>query len=170
MKNDKFPTTSMLVDFIRIILDENMALEYLEERKLQINLLGKLINDGYDVLRDVDVQENERIDLLIRLSDGYMPIEICVNPRDRNEIMRKVAVLAHVVNGYKDIRNGYFICLMQRGHVIFEDNDKLLHNTNVDNILWWGGRLLQDEDNAINKIEPIWTNAKLKIYGLRKQE
>ena len=33
-----------------------------------------------------------------------------------------------------------------------------------------GGRVLQDEDNAINKIEPIWTNAKLKIYGLRKQE
>ncbi len=33
-----------------------------------------------------------------------------------------------------------------------------------------GGRVLPENDNAINKIEPIWTKTKLKIYGLQKQE
>lgn len=170
MKNDKFPTTSMLIDLIRTILSENMSLPYTEGHNLQINLLGELINSGYDVLRDVSVARDNRIDLLIRLSDGYMPIEICVTPRSRDDIMRKVDVLAQIVNGYKDIRNGYFICILRREHAIFDENDKLLHQTNIDDILWWGGRLLQDNDNAIDKIEPIWTNAKLKIYGLQKRE
>lgn len=170
MKNDKFPTTNMLLDTIKTMLSENMNPLYLREHNLQINLLGELIDNGYDVLRDVSVQGDERIDLLIRLSDGYMPIEICVNPQDRDVISGKVSTLAQIVNGYKDIRNGYFICLLQSGQTIFDNRDKLLHNTNSDNILWWGGRVIQDNDDAISKIGPIWTREKLKVYGLRRSE
>lgn len=170
MINDKFPTTNMLLDAIKTILGENMNRIYLEEHNLQINLLGELINSGYDVLRDVSVMEGSRIDLLVRLSDGYMPVEICVNPQDRDALRQKLAILAQTVNGYKDIRNGYFICLLQRDQTIFNNGDKLLHNTNIEDILWWGGRVVQTSEDAINKIEPTWTKAKLKIYGLRKQE
>ena len=170
MINDKFPTTNMLLDTIKAILGEDMNRVYFEEHNLQINLLGELINSGYDVLRDVSVLENERIDLLIRLSDGYMPIEICVNPQNRDAIRQKLAILTQTVNGYKDIRNGYFICLLERAQTIFNNDDKLLHNTNIEDILWWGGRVVKDNDDAINKIEPIWQKTKLKIYGLRKRD
>ena len=170
MNNDKFPTTNMLLDTIKAILGDNMNPVYLKAHNLQINLLGELINSGYDVLRDVRVLANERIDLLIRLSDGYMPIVICVSPHDRETIKQKVIVLAQTVNGYKDIRNGYFICLLERTQTIFNNEDKLLHNTNIDDILWWGGLVVQDSDDAIKKIEPIWQMEKLKIYGLRKMD
>lgn len=171
MKNDKFPTTSMLVNTIKTALGENMRPYFLEGDRLRTNLLGELIDLGYDVLREVVIEEHdERVDLLVRLSDGFMPIKLCVNPENREEVRNKIASLSSMVNEYKDVRNGYLICLLNREHQIFDEEDRLFHRTDNAEIFWWGGRIMQDNDSATKQIEPIWTKEKLKVYGLRQRE
>lgn len=170
MKNDKFPTTNMLVETIKTLLGENMNPRYLENSNLQINIQGELIDNGYDVLRNVEIENGTTIDLLIRLTEGFMPIGLCINPHSRDVITQKVTEIAYIVNKYRDIQNGYFICLLEKDKEIFNDDNKLLHKTNIGEIVWWGGRILNAQDDVVDKIEPIWTKEKLKMYGLRVSE
>lgn len=171
MKNDKFPTTNMLVETIKTLLGENITSYYLMENNLRTNLLGEFIDLGYDVLRNIEIAGEESINILVRLSDGFLPIEICVNPDNREVVSQKMSKLSRIVNKYKDVRNGYFICFFDIDHNQFQNEDnKLLHQTDNDNISWWGGRLLHEEDNSRYLIEPIWTKEKLRVYGLRQGE
>lgn len=97
MKNDRFPTTNMLVETIRQFLSENMLPQYLTEEKLHLNLTGYLVDNGYDVLKEIRVDE-KIADLMIRLSDGFMPIEIKINPRNKEEVIKAADHLKEIVN------------------------------------------------------------------------
>lgn len=169
MKNDKFPSTNMVVDTIQTYLSENMFPLFLKDGRLQLNLMGELINNGYDVLKNFPIEEGEQVDLIVRLSDGFMPIKIKSNPQSSNSIARTLDGLIEICNTYKDVRNAYLICLFPSNQEIIDKNSKLLHSTNEEDIVWWGGRVLQEDDSARNQVEPIWIREKLKLYGLKKQ-
>lgn len=170
MKNDKFPSTNMLIETIKTTLFENMSDYFLEDETLKANMLGELIDLGYDVLCDVKEENDINIDLLVRLSDGFMPIKICVNPVEFNDVKKSIIELTKLGNDYIDIRNGYIICLYDKNHNVFDStNDRLIHKTDNKNIFWWGGRMLTDDDIALKQIEPLWTKEKLSVYGLRQK-
>ncbi len=160
----------MLIETIKIALFENMNDSFLDDENLKTNMLGELISLGYDVLCDVKEENNINIDLLVRLSDGFMPMKICTNPVKFSDVKKRIIELTKLGNEYADVRNGYIICLFDKSHNVFDStNDRLIHKTDNKNIFWWGGRMLTDNDIALKQIEPLWTKEKLSVYNLQKK-
>lgn len=169
MKNETFPTYQNLIEELKLFF-LNSRINYLEERGevCQTNLLGTLVEAGYDVLSDVRINEHYTCDLLVRVASGFVVIELAINPKEIASIKEKVDKLWNTLGQYNDIQTGYFVAIMDVNNDIGLDAAGR-HPTKVDKLYWWGGRLSQSHDSANEELLPIWNKNKLSLYGIRKK-
>lgn len=169
MRNETFPTYQNLIEELKLFF-HNSRIDYLEEKGevCQTNLLGSLIEAGYDVLSDVRISERYTCDLLVRVAEGFVVVELAINPNKIASIKEKVDQLWNTLGQYKDIQSGYFVAIMDEKNDIGLDMASR-HPTKVDKLYWWGGRLSRSHDNAEGELLPIWNKNKLSLYRIRKE-
>jgi hypothetical protein len=134
----------------------------------QTNLLGTLIEAGYDVLSDVRLINRFTCDLMVRVADGFVVIEIIINPKELDIVKNRVNMLWDVLGQYKDLQAGYFIALLDSNNDIPLDK-RAKHVCKDDKISWWGGRISRSHENAENDILQTWNISKLSLYRIRKE-
>ena len=96
MRNETFPTYQNLIEELKLFF-HNSRIDYLEAKGevCQTNLLGTLLEAGYDVLSDVRINERYTCDLLVRVSEGFVVIELAINPAQIVSVKEKVVRYLH---------------------------------------------------------------------------
>lgn len=169
MKNEIFPSYQSLREYMKYFM-RNSKNNFLNDDNCEINLLGSLVDAGYDVLKNVSVEDDFAFTLMVRVSEGYLPIQLIIDPKNMQAIRDALDRFYSTIRQYKDIPLGYFMVLIPTNNVNIQLDEKAKYNVNNnDNMYWWGGRIFNSNESVENTISLIWQKSKLALYHIRKE-
>lgn len=169
MKNEIFPSYQSLREYMKYFM-RNSKNNFLNDDNCEINLLGSLVDAGYDVLKNVSVEDDFAFTLMVRVSEGYLPIQLIIDPRNMEAIKDALDRFYSTIRQYKDIPLGYFMVLIPTNNVNIQLDEKAKYNVNNnENMYWWGGRIFNSNENIEKTIFPVWQKSKLALYHIRKE-
>lgn len=168
MKNEIFPSYQSLREYMKFFMRNSKA-NFLQDDNCEINLLGSLIDAGYDVQKNVSVENDFQFSLMVRVSEGYLPIQLLINPANMQAVRDGLDGFYNTIHQYKDIPLGYFMVLIPTNNVNIHLDEKARYNVNNNaNMYWWGGRIFNSNENAEKIMLPLWQKSKLSLYHIRK--